>query len=88
MVRIESYKQAFFKMEGITSVVATLLRINIGFQLQYQLIFILWLLSFDPRIAERMVGNNAVIPVLADILRESEKEKVIRIIIATMRVRN
>ncbi|XP_031548842.1 V-type proton ATPase subunit H-like [Actinia tenebrosa] len=85
MVRIESYKQAFFKMEGITSVVATLLRINIGFQLQYQLIFILWLLSFDPRIAERMVGNNAVIPVLADILRESEKEKVIRIIIATMR---
>ena len=38
------------------SIVATLLRNSIGFQLQYQLIFTLWLLSFDPRIAQRMIG--------------------------------
>ncbi|XP_032240245.1 V-type proton ATPase subunit H isoform X2 [Nematostella vectensis] len=85
MLRVESYKEAFFKLEGINSIVATLLRNKIGFQLQYQLIFTLWLLSFDPRIAERMVGNNAVIPVLADILRDSDKEKVTRIITATLR---
>ena len=38
------------------SVVSALLAPNIGFQLQYQLIFVLWLLSFDPRIAQRMTG--------------------------------
>lgn len=67
------------------SVVSALVAPNIGFQLQYQLIFVLWLLSFDPRIVERMIGNSAVIRVLADILRESGKEKVTRIIIAALR---
>ena len=41
---------------SFSSIVATLLRNSIGFQLQYQLIFTLWLLSFDPRIAQRMIG--------------------------------
>lgn len=85
MLRHDCYRQAFFKLDGIQSVVAALLATNIGFQLQYQLIFVLWLLSFDTRIAERMIGANAVIRVLADILRESGKEKVTRIIIATLR---
>ncbi len=31
--------------------------------------------------------NNAVVPTLADILRDTGKEKVIRIILATLRVR-
>lgn len=85
MLRHDCYRQAYFKLDGIQSVVAALLVPNIGFQLQYQLIFVLWLLSFDPRISERMIGGNAVIRVLADILRESGKEKVTRIIIATLR---
>ncbi|XP_068735058.1 V-type proton ATPase subunit H-like [Montipora capricornis] len=85
LLRHDCYRQVFFKLDGIQSVVAALLVPNIGFQLQYQLIFVLWLLSFDPRIAERMIGGNAVIRVLADILRESGKEKVTRIIIATLR---
>lgn len=85
MLRHHTYRQAYFKMDGIQSVVSALLAPNIGFQLQYQLIFVLWLLSFDPRIAQRMTGSNAVVRVLADILRESGKEKVTRIIIATLR---
>lgn len=85
MLRHQVYRQAFFKADGIQSVVSALVAPNIGFQLQYQLIFVLWLLSFDPRIAERMIGNSAVIRVIADILRESGKEKVTRIIIATLR---
>ncbi|XP_067046578.1 V-type proton ATPase subunit H-like [Acropora muricata] len=85
LLRHNSYRQAFFKLDGIQSVVGALLVPNSGFQLQYQLIFVLWLLSFDPRISDRMIGGNAVIRVLADILRESGKEKVTRIIIATLR---
>lgn len=85
MLRLHSYREAFFKLDGVQSVVSALLAPNVGFQLQYQLIFVLWLLSFDPRISERMIGGNAVIRVLADILRESGKEKVTRIIIATLR---
>ena len=56
-----------------------------NFQLQYQLVFCLWCLTFNPAIAERM-HRHGVIPTLADILSESSKEKVIRIIIATFRV--
>ena len=44
----------FFSVSS--SVVSALVAPNIGFQLQYQLIFVLWLLSFDPRIVERMIG--------------------------------
>ncbi|KAJ7361731.1 V-type proton ATPase subunit H [Desmophyllum pertusum] len=85
MLRHHAYRQAYFKVDGIQSVVSALLAPNIGFQLQYQLSFVLWLMSFDPRIAQRMTGNSAVIRALADILRESGKEKVTRIIIAALR---
>ena len=77
-----SVKQQYDKLLSY-SIVSVLLS-NLGFQLQYQLIFSLWLLAFKPEIAAK-IGENNVIPVLADILRNSQKEKVTRIIIATFR---
>lgn len=85
MLRIDEYRATFVETDGITSLVLSLLRENIGFQLQYQMIFCLWLLSFNPVIARKINANNAVIPTLADTLRETGKEKVIRIILATLR---
>lgn len=83
VMRIDDYRMPFVKADGINSIVSVLLS-NLGFQLQYQLIFSLWLLAFHVDIAGK-IGENNVIPVLADILRNSQKEKVTRIIIATFR---
>lgn len=52
--------------------------------MQYQLIFCLWVLTFNPLLAEKMNKFN-VIPILADILSDSVKEKVTRIILAVFR---
>lgn len=56
-----------------------------GFQLQYQMIFSIWLLAFSPQMCEYLRRCN-IVPVLSDILQESVKEKVTRIILATFRV--
>ncbi|XP_053209929.1 V-type proton ATPase subunit H-like [Panonychus citri] len=52
--------------------------------LLYQLTFCLWLLSFNVSTSEVMSKHN-LIPALADILNESVKEKVTRIILASFR---
>uniref|UniRef100_A0A183I768 V-ATPase_H_C domain-containing protein n=1 Tax=Onchocerca flexuosa TaxID=387005 RepID=A0A183I768_9BILA len=46
-----------------------------NFQLQYQLIFSLWCLTFNPTIAEKFPHTGAI-QILGDILSESTKEKV------------
>lgn len=53
-------------------------------KVQYQLVFCLWVLTFNPLLAEKMNKFN-VIPVIADILNDSAKEKVTRIILAVFR---
>jgi len=81
LMRVDDYRMPFINSDGINSVVSVLLT-NPGYQLQYQLIFVMWLLSFQGECAEKINDSN-VVPVLADILRDSQKEKVTRIIIAT-----
>lgn len=83
MLRVDDYRVPFMKIDGIDSLVSVLLS-SLGFQLQYQFIFCIWMLSFNVEIATK-IGENNVIPVLADILRTSQKEKVTRIIIAAFR---
>lgn len=53
-------------------------------KVQYQLVFCLWVLTFNPLLAEKMNKFN-VIPILADILSDSVKEKVTRIVLAVFR---
>lgn len=81
MLRVDEYRMAFVTMEGISTLVYVL-GTRVNFQIQYQVTFCLWIMSFNPVLAERM-GKYNVIPVLADILTESVKEKVTRIILAT-----
>lgn len=68
----------FFSIMGVLSN-------KCGFQLQYQMIFSIWLLAFSPQMCEHLRRYN-IIPVLSDILQESVKEKVTRIILAAFRV--
>ena len=54
------------------------------FQIQYQLSFCLWVLAFNSDIAAKL-NKFGVIPILADILTDAQKEKVSRIILAVFR---
>ncbi|XP_074656304.1 V-type proton ATPase subunit H-like [Tubulanus polymorphus] len=81
MLRIDVYRQAFIDVDAITTLIAVL-GDKVGFQIQYQLIFCLWCLTFNPKLTDKLSEYN-IIPILADILTESIKEKVIRIIVAT-----
>uniref|UniRef100_A0AC34GK25 V-type proton ATPase subunit H n=1 Tax=Panagrolaimus sp. ES5 TaxID=591445 RepID=A0AC34GK25_9BILA len=83
MLRVDEYRVQFVKGDGITSLLSAL-NGKANFQLQYQLIFCLWSLSFNPEIASKIQQSGAI-QVLGDILSECSKEKVIRIIFATFR---
>lgn len=83
LLRIDEYRMAFVNMEGISTLLGVLSG-RVNFQIQYQLTFCLWIMTFNPLLAEKMSKFN-VIPVLSDILSESVKEKVTRIILATYR---
>ncbi|KAL3220027.1 hypothetical protein MRX96_030105 [Rhipicephalus microplus] len=104
MLRINEYKLAFVAIDGISTIV-TVLAGRVNFQIQYQLTFCLWVLTFNVDLAKRneqvrpfslytrfgdvvvfiAVFRYNIIPILADILSESGKEKVARIILATFR---
>ena len=102
MLRIDDYRQAFVHLDGISTLVSVLSG-RVNFQIQYQLSFCLWVLTFNSGIAEKLhkYENNlakatsimllflrfGVIPILADILTDAQKEKVSRIILAVFRVR-
>ncbi|XP_044740323.1 V-type proton ATPase subunit H isoform X3 [Chrysoperla carnea] len=83
MLRVDQYRFAFVSVDGISTLLSVLTG-RVNFQVQYQLIFCLWVLTFNPLLAEKMNKFN-VIPLLADILSDSVKEKVTRIILAVFR---
>ncbi|XP_057325767.1 V-type proton ATPase subunit H isoform X2 [Microplitis mediator] len=83
MLRVDEYRFAFISVDGISTLLSVLSG-RVNFQVQYQLIFCLWVLTFNPLLAEKMNKFN-VIPILADILSDSVKEKVTRIILAVFR---
>lgn len=89
LFRIDYYRLAFYKLNGVESLVtylnASLTSTTSKDQMQYQVVNCIWLLTFNEQIASRIQNNHMVIPVLADILNSTEKEKVKRIIVATLR---
>lgn len=83
MLRIDAYRFGFIAVDGISTIIA-ILTSRVNFQVQYQLVFCLWVLTFNHLLAEKMNKFN-VIPILADILSDCAKEKVTRIILAVLR---
>ncbi|KAB7503087.1 V-type proton ATPase subunit H [Armadillidium nasatum] len=84
MLRVEEYRDAFYQLDGVVTIIQVLGSGKHNFQIQYQLTFCLWVMSFSQRIAEKM-NKYGVVPTLADILNESVKEKVTRITLAVFR---
>ncbi|GAB5583969.1 V-type proton ATPase subunit H isoform X1 [Prionailurus iriomotensis] len=83
MLRVNEYRFAWVEADGVSCIMGVLSN-KCGFQLQYQMIFSIWLLAFSPQMCEHLRRYN-IIPVLSDILQESVKEKVTRIILAAFR---
>ncbi|KAF7721503.1 H(+)-transporting V1 sector ATPase subunit H [Apophysomyces ossiformis] len=54
-------------------------------QMQYQIIFCLWLLTFEPTVAAKINKQYDIIPLLIDVAKGAVKEKVIRVAIATLK---
>lgn len=52
-------------------------------QIQYEIIYLFWLLTFEVSISETIQEKYNIIPVFANILKSTIKEKVTRIIIST-----
>ena len=83
MLRVEEYRTTFVAIDGVKHIIGVLSN-KTNFQIQYQLIFCLWIITFNVNLIEKLARYN-IIPVLADILAETVKEKVTRIILATFR---
>ncbi|GAA6061538.1 hypothetical protein JCM10212_002745 [Sporobolomyces blumeae] len=62
-----------------------LLKSNPSPQMQYQLGFCFWLLTFDGPIAESINSKYNLIPLLLDLARAALKEKILRIVLSTFR---
>ena len=50
MLRLDTYRLAFAQLDGVGTI-AEILSARVGFQIQYQLSFCLWVLTFNPEIA-------------------------------------
>uniref|UniRef100_A0A674BQK7 V-type proton ATPase subunit H n=1 Tax=Salmo trutta TaxID=8032 RepID=A0A674BQK7_SALTR len=83
MLRVNEYRFAWVEADGVNCITAVLSN-KCGFQLQYQMVFCMWLLAFSSQLCEQLRRYN-VVPALSDILQESVKEKVTRIILAAFR---
>ncbi|KAF4524483.1 hypothetical protein B566_EDAN013098 [Ephemera danica] len=83
LLRHDEYRQAFIAVDGVSTLLSVLSSRQ-NFQIQYQLTFCLWVLTFNPDLAAKL-HHAKVIPILADILSDSVKEKVTRIILAVYR---
>jgi len=83
MLRVDEYRFTFVSVDGISTLIR-ILSSRVNFQVQYQLVFCIWVLTFNPLLATKM-NKFSVIPILADILNDCAKEKVTRIILAVFR---
>ncbi|GAA6010502.1 hypothetical protein JCM11491_006969 [Sporobolomyces phaffii] len=73
------------KVPKVVEGLVQLLKSNPSPQMQYQLGFCFWLLSFDTPVAESINTKYNLIPLLLDLARSAIKEKILRIVLSTYR---
>lgn len=52
----------------------------------YEIVFAIWLLTFDRDIAANLNKKYDVIPTLIEVAKQAVKEKIIRVVVATFKV--
>jgi len=83
----DKLRKPFAKDEGL-NLLGTLLKSKMGntkaIQITYQVLFNLWLLSYNKEVAQMINGVN-IIPNLVEVLKTVANDKVVRMAIATLR---
>ncbi|KAG1049647.1 hypothetical protein G6F43_008036 [Rhizopus delemar] len=88
LLRISNYRLPIWNTQNTIKELVHHLSINKTSstpQIQYQIIFCLWLLTFEKDIAAQINEKYDIIPLLVEIAKSAVKEKVIRVSIATLR---
>ncbi|KAH0830290.1 ATPase V1 complex subunit H [Lanmaoa asiatica] len=78
-------RRAVWAIPGIIAGLVDILRHRPTPQMSYQIIFCLWLLTFEQDVAAQINKKFDIIPLLISVAQAAAKEKVIRVIIATFR---
>ncbi|KAG9318161.1 ATPase V1 complex subunit H [Chiua virens] len=78
-------RRAVWGIPGIVAGLVEILRHKPSPQMSYQVIFCLWLLTFEQDVAAQINNKFDIVPLLISVAQTAAKEKVIRVIIATFR---
>ncbi|KAN0128507.1 ATPase V1 complex subunit H [Lactarius tabidus] len=81
----QEVRRAVWAIPGIVSGLVETLKSNNSPQMNYQVGFCFWLLTFEEDIAEQINKRYDVIPLFISVAQAAAKEKVVRVIIATLR---
>ncbi|KAJ3054634.1 H(+)-transporting V1 sector ATPase subunit H [Rhizophlyctis rosea] len=86
LLSITQYRLPFYQSgTGMVTLVDILKKNMTNPQMQYQTIYILWLLTYIRDIAADLQRKFDVVPLFLDIAKAAIKEKVVRVIVATFR---
>ncbi|KAJ3279496.1 H(+)-transporting V1 sector ATPase subunit H [Borealophlyctis nickersoniae] len=83
LLSVPKYRLVFYQTPSGVSTLVDILKRSTNAQMQYQTIYILWLLTFEKEIAADLQRKYDVIPILIDIAKTAIKEKVVRVIVST-----
>jgi len=86
VLRVRELRRGFWQTPHAVEALVNILKKNSPqSQMQYQVIFCFWLLTFETEYAAQINVKYDIIPTLIEIAKAAIKEKVIRVIIATFR---
>ncbi|ORX51659.1 ATPase, V1 complex, subunit H [Hesseltinella vesiculosa] len=85
LLRVRAYRMPVWRSPQLVKCLVSRLDRSASPQMQYQVIFCLWLLTFEPTIAAEINEKYDIIPTLVDLAKSAVKEKVIRVAMATLR---
>jgi len=86
LLRRDRFREGFVRGDGINRLAALFSTPNAlqNFQLLYQTLYCLWLLSYSEEIAKKFYLSNGI-PRIIDVIRQTQKDKVIRVGLSTLR---
>lgn len=85
LLSIIEYRPLFYASTAACKSLVDIMKSSTQAQMQYQTVYILWLLTFDKNIAANLQREHDVIPTFLEVAKSAIKEKVVRIIVATIK---
>ncbi|KNC79479.1 hypothetical protein SARC_08124, partial [Sphaeroforma arctica JP610] len=86
MLRFDQYRLKFYQdTNGVGALCDLVINKAANFQMQYQVVFCFWLMTFNSDIAQT-ISKRHIPSVISNVLAKSSKEKVVRV--ATLTLRN